>query len=104
MGRVRLETRRLRQLDEVVADQPPAGMRCSDESEERTRKRLLSMAAGIAAVPPTEVRSESIQLKSRKRAAATAIVDHDPLMAGHEETADDDVTICSWTGFGWTWR
>ena len=62
MGRVRLETRRLRQLDEVVADQPPAGMRCSDESEERTRKRLLSIAAGIAAVPSTDVRSVSIQV------------------------------------------
>ena len=56
----------------VVAEQPPAGMRCSDESEERTRKRLRSIAAGKAAVPSTEIRNESINLESRMREADTA--------------------------------
>ena len=85
-----MRTRRMQELlekDEVggvrlemVAEQPPAGVRLSDESEERDQKRLRSIAAGKAAVPSTEVRSESIpsDVESRKRAADTAIEDIDP--------------------------
>ena len=95
VGRVRLELRRLPQPDEVVVEQPAAGRRPSDESEERNRKRLRSIAAGEAAVPSVEVSSESMQAESKKRAADTAIEDIDPRMDGKEATADDDVTIAA---------
>ena len=49
VGRARLERRRLREPGGSDAEQPPAGMRPSDESEERTRKRLRSRVAGKAA-------------------------------------------------------
>ena len=79
---------RLRQPDKVVAEQPPAGMRPSDEPEEGTRKRLRVISAGKAAVPST-IRNEPMQAKPGKRAADTAIEDTDPRMQGSEEIADD---------------
>ena len=72
VGSVRLEMRRSRQPGEVVAEQPPTGVRLSDESEKSTRKQLRSVAASKAAVPSTEVCNESIQVESRKRAADKA--------------------------------
>ena len=76
VGRVIPVMRRLQQPDEVVADQPPDGVRCSDESEERT------------AID----RSAWLQFESVKPAAHTAIENTDPRMEGHEETTDDAVT------------
>ena len=87
----KLQMRRLRQPDDVVVEQPPAGMRLSDESEERTNRQRR----GNAAVPSIEVRHESIQVESRKRAADAAIEDVDPRMQGYEEIVDDDVTIAA---------
>ena len=57
-GRVRLELRRLRQPDEVVAEQPPVGVRFSDEAEECLQRRFRSITTGKAAAPSTEVRIE----------------------------------------------
>ena len=52
-GRVKLEMGRLRQPDEVVAEQPPAGVRAAGESQETSR----------CSAPSTEVRHESMKVE-----------------------------------------